>query len=148
MNISTADQDSDSDVSYSIIDEHRLLTDRIDAASYEIERFFAAPAKQTEFHVKLIIDLLEDVRDLAQSHLLHEETLMTKNNFPGAVSHKRDHDYLLKSLIHFTSSLSHGTVPFSSDIGVNLRSWMTYHIRKYDDAYVTFIEAGTLKAPD
>ena len=148
MNISTADQDSDSDVSYSIIDEHRLLTDRIDAASYEIERFFAAPAKQTEFHVKLIIDLLEDVRDLAQSHFLHEETLMTKNNFPGAVSHKRDHDYLLKSLIHFTSSLSHGTVPFSSDIGVNLRSCMTYHIRKYDDAYVTFIEAGTLKAPD
>src|SRR6516165_2947496 len=147
MNISTVDQDSDSDVSYSITDEHRLLTDQIDAASYEIERFFAAPAKQTEFHVKRIIDLLEDVRDLAQTHFWHEETLMTKNNFPGAVSHKRDHDYLLKSLIHFTSSLSHGTVPFSSDIGVNLRSWMTYHIKKYDDAYVTFIEAGTLKAP-
>ena len=148
MNISTAGQDSDSDVSYSIIDEHRLLTDRIDAASYEIERFFAAPAKQTQFNVKRIIDLLEDLRDLAQAHFSHEETLMTKNNFPGAVSHKRDHDYLLKSLIHFTSSLSHGTVPFSSDIGVNLRSWMTYHIKKYDDAYVTFIEAGDLKAPD
>jgi hemerythrin len=148
MNISIVDQDLDSDFSYSIIDEHRLLTDRIDAASYEIERFFAVPAKQTQFAVKRIIDLLEDLRDIAQAHFLHEETLMAKNNFPGAVFHKRDHDYLLKSLIHFTSSLSHGTVPFSSDIGVNLRSWMTYHIKKYDDAYVTFIEAGTLKAPD
>jgi hemerythrin-like metal-binding protein len=148
MNISILDQDLDSDVSYSIIDEHRLLTDRIDAASYEIERFFAAPAKQTQFDVKRIIDLLEDLRDIAQAHFLHEETLMAKDNFPGAFFHKRDHDYLLKSLIHFTSSLSHGTVPFSSDIGVNLRSWMTYHIKKYDDAYVTFIEAGNLKAPD
>ena len=148
MNISIVDEGLDSGVSYSIIDEHSLLTDQIDAASYEIERFFAAPAKQTQFDAKRIIDLLEDPRDIAQAHFLHEETLMAKNNFPGAIFHKRDHDYLLKSLIHFTSSLSHGTVPFSSDIGVNLRSWMTYHIKKYDDAYVTFIEAGTLKAPD
>jgi len=148
MNISIVDEDLDSDVSYSITDEHRLLTDQIDAASYGIERFFASPAKQTQFDAKRIIDLLEDLRDIAQAHFLHEETLMAKNNFPGAIFHKRDHDYLLKSLIHFTSSLSHGTVPFSSDIGVNLRSWMTYHIKKYDDAYVTFIEAGTLKAPD
>ena len=73
---------------------------------------------------------------------------MMKNDFPGAAYHKRDHDYLLKSLIHFTSSLSHGTVPFSPDIGVNLRSWLTYHIKKYDEAYVTFIEAGTLRASD
>jgi hemerythrin-like metal-binding protein len=148
MNNLTADQDSDSEVSFSIEDEHRLLTDRIDAASYEIEKFFAAPANQTQFDAKRIIGLLEDLRDIAQTHFLHEETLMAKHNFPGAAFHKRDHDYLLKSLIHFTSSLSHGTVPFSPDIGANLRSWMTYHIKKYDDAYVTFIEAGNLKAPD
>ena len=48
MNNSTADQDSDSEVSYSIIDEHRLLTDQIDAASYVIERFFAAPTNQSQ----------------------------------------------------------------------------------------------------
>ena len=148
MNNLTADQDPDSEVSLSIADEHRLLEDRIDAASYEIETFFAAPAHQTPFNVKKIIGLLEELRDIAQTHFLHEEALMAKHNFPGAVSHKRDHDYLLKSLIHFTSSLSHGTVSFSPDIGANLRSWMTYHIKKYDDAYVTFIEAGNLKAPD
>ena len=92
--------------------------------------------------------ILEDIRDIAQHHFQHEETLMTKNDFPGAIYHKRDHDYLLKSLIHFTSSLSHGTVPFSPDIGVNLRSWLTYHIKKYDEAYVTFIEGDTAKVRD
>ena len=148
MNNSTADQNSDSEVSYSIIDEHRLLTDQIDAASYVIDRFFAAPTNQSQLDVKRIIALLEDIRDIAQTHFQHEETLMIKNGFPGAIYHKRDHDYLLKSLIHFTSSLSHGTVPFSPNIGVNLRSWLTYHIKKYDEAYVGFIEANKLNAHD
>ena len=148
MNNSTVDQELASEVSYSIIDEHRLLTDQIDAASHEIETFFAATSNQTHLVVKGIIDLLEDIRDIARTHFHHEETLMIKNDFPGAIYHKRDHDYLLKSLIHFTSSLSHETVPFSPDIGVNLRSWMTYHIKKYDDAYVSFIEASNLNAHD
>ena len=148
MNNSTADQETNSQGSHLIVDEHRLLTEKIDAASHEIDIFFAASSNQTQLDVKHIIVLLEDIRDIAETHFQHEEALMMKSDFPGAIYHKRDHDYLLKSLIHFTSSLSHGTVPFSSDIGVNLRSWMTYHIRKYDDAYVTFIEAGNLKTPD
>jgi len=145
MNNPTADQGTNS---YSIIDEHRLLAEKIDAASQEIEIFFAASAKQTQIDVKRIIAFLEELRDIAQTHFQHEEALMIKNDFPGAIVHKRDHDYLLKSLIHFTSSLNHGTVPFSPDMGVNLRSWLTYHIKKYDEAYVTFIEGGHLKARD
>jgi len=39
----------------------------------------------------------------------------------------------------FTSALNHGTTSLSNDMGVNLRSWLTYHIKKYDDAYVAFI---------
>ncbi len=148
MNNSTTDQEENSEFSYSIIDEHRLLTERIETASYEIERFFAAPTNQTQGDVKRIISLLEEIRDIAQTHFQNEEQLMIKNDFPGATYHKRDHDYLLKSLIVFTSSLGHGTVPFSPDIGVNLRSWLTYHIKKYDDTYVSFIEAGKPTARD
>ncbi|HWJ20637.1 MAG TPA: hemerythrin family protein [Geobacterales bacterium] len=148
MNNSTEGQETHSQCSPSIVDEHRLLTEKIDAASHEIESFFAASSSQTRLDVKRIIILLEDIRDIAQTHFQHEETFMIKNDFPGAIYHKRDHDYLLKSLIHFTSSLNHGTVPFSPDIGVNLRSWLTYHIKKYDDAYVAFIEASDLKGHD
>ena len=66
---------------------------------------------------------------------------MANSAFPGFAAHKRDHDYLLKSLINFTSALSHGTVPFSKDMGVNLRSWLTFHIKKYDETYVAFMES-------
>jgi len=132
----------------SIADEHRLLIEHIDAASNAIDLFFAAPANQAGADARRIIALLEDLRDVAQAHFRHEEALMTKTAFPGFTCHKRDHDYLLKNLIHFTSALSHDTVPFAPDIGVNLRSWLTYHIRKYDDAYMAFIETGTFEAGD
>ena len=70
---------------------------------------------------------------------------MEKNVFPGMILHKRDHDYLLKNLIDFTASLSHGKVQFSKDIGINLRSWLSFHIKRYDETYADFI--GTAK-PD
>ncbi len=148
MNNSIPDQEKNSTLSHSIPDEHRLLAEKIDAASHEINLFFVAAANQTQFDAKRIIALLEELRDIAQTHFQHEEALMMKSDFPGAIYHKRDHDYLLKSLIHFTSSLSHGTVPFSPDVGVNLKSWLTYHIKKYDEAYAGFIEAGNLEARD
>ena len=148
MHNSTADQITEPELSSSIVNEHRLLAEKIDAASHEIGKFFASAANQTPFDVKRIITTLEELRDIAKIHFQNEEALMIKNDFPGLVYHKRDHDYLLKSLIHYTSSLSHGTVPFSPDIGVNLRSWLTYHIKKYDEAYVTFLEASHLKGHD
>ena len=148
MNNSFISQDENEQSPTSIIDEHRLLTERIDAASHEIDVFFAAPANRTSSDISRIVAILEELRNVAQVHFQHEETLMTKCNFPGLSFHKRDHDYLLKSLIHFTSSLSHGTVPFGPDMGVNLRSWLTYHIKKYDDAYVGFMGSGRIEGHD
>lgn len=124
----------------SIADEHRLLAERIEEASRQIEVFLSAPADQTAGETQRIIVLLDNLSETARKHFEHEETLMIGNNFPGADAHKRDHDYLLKNLIQFTSALSHGRLPFSKDIGVNLRSWLTYHIKKYDDVYLAYIE--------
>ena len=107
MNNSTPVQETNSIPSHAIVDEHRVLSEKIDAASHVINIFFATSANQTRFDVNKIIALLEELRDIAQAHFRR-----------------------------------HGTVPFSPDIGVNLQSWLTYHIKKYDEAYVSFIEAS------
>jgi hemerythrin-like metal-binding protein len=130
----------------SILEEHRLLTQRIDQASLQIDSFFSASVNQTPSEIQRIIELLEGLIETAHAHFQHEEALMTKSSFPGFVFHKRDHDYLIRSLMDFTSSLSHGTVPISTDIAVNLRSWLTYHIKKYDEAYVAFVESDKRNA--
>jgi hemerythrin-like metal-binding protein len=87
-----------------------------------------------------VSSIAQELLEIAKAHFQHEEAIMAKNEFPGLIFHKRDHDYLIKSLNDFTWSLSHGTVPLSADTGVNLRSWLTYHVKKYDDAYVEFME--------
>ncbi len=130
----------------SIADEHRLLAERIEEASRQIEVFISAPANRTASETQRVVALLNDLSQTARSHFEHEETLMTENNFPGLTFHKRDHDYLLKNLMHFISALSHGTLPFSNDIGVNLQSWLTYHIKKYDDVYLAYSERAKPEA--
>ena len=141
MDISRADSGTHQDVEQSIVEEHRLLAERIDEAGRRVDHFFSTPARQTASEIGEITSLLAKLIETAQAHFQHEEALMVKNEFPGFASHKRDHDYLIRSLIDFTSALNHRTVPVSADIGVNLRSWLTYHIKKFDEAYVVFTEA-------
>jgi hemerythrin-like metal-binding protein len=145
MGVSPTNRDISEEARQSIVEEHRLLAEKIDQACLHIDAFFSAPAKQSPLEFARIVSLLDELIETAHAHFQHEEDLMTKNEFPGLIFHKRDHDYLLRSLMDFTSSLSHETVPVSTDIGVNLRSWLTYHIKKFDEAYVAF--AGSRK-PD
>ncbi len=142
MTISLADQGTNPERRQSIVEEHRLIAEHIDNASRQVEFFFSAPANQSPSDLRQVIVSLEQLVEIAKSHFQHEEGLMASHEFPGLTFHKHDHDYLLQSLKNFTSALSHGTVPFSPDMGVNLRSWLTYHIKKYDDVYVSFIESA------
>jgi hypothetical protein len=40
----------------------------------------------------------------------------------------------------FTSFVNGGAEELSNDVGTNLRSWLTFHIDKYDNAYLAFME--------
>ena len=142
MTASLVDQEVNSERDQSIVEEHRLIAEHIDNASKQVECFFLTPSNQSPSDVRRVIVLLEELLEIAKSHFQHEEALMASHEFPELIFHKRDHDYLIQILKSFTSSLSHGTVPFSPDLGVNLRSWLTYHIKKYDDVYVGFIESS------
>jgi hemerythrin-like metal-binding protein len=125
-----------------LIEEHRLLARRIDKAAVQIDHVCSAPANQTPSEIKRLIELLEGVLEAAREHFQHEEALMTKDGFPGLVVHKRDHDSLIRALKELMSSLGQGPVRLSTDIGMNLRSWLTYHVKRYDEAYAAFAASG------
>ncbi|MFZ1109017.1 MAG: hemerythrin family protein [Rhodomicrobium sp.] len=141
MTISSESGGLSAESQQSITEEHRILKQKIDLASARIVGFCSSAANRNPSEVSNIANLLQDLIVTAQEHFQHEEAIMTKNEFPGLLFHKRDHEYLLRSLMDFASSLSHETVPVSIDIGVNLRSWLSYHIKKYDEAYVAFMDA-------
>ncbi len=142
MSASPANPGLNREAQHSIADEHRLLAESIDRAALWIGQFFSAPPDSRASEAAKIAEFLSELIELAKAHFEHEEDLMKKSEFPGFIIHKRDHDYLIRSLMHFASSLGHGTVPVSSDIGVNLRSWLTFHIKKYDEAYAAFAESA------
>jgi hemerythrin-like metal-binding protein len=130
----------------SLANERWPLAERIEVASRQIEVFFSAQDIQTPAETERVIALLDHLLRTARKHFEQEETSMIDDNFPGFTFHKRDHDYLLKNLTYFISALGHGTLPFSNDIGVNLRSWLTYHTRKYDEVYLAFREGAKPEA--
>jgi hemerythrin-like metal-binding protein len=148
MGISLAGRSTNNETQQSVVEEHRLLAERIDQVSKHIDTFLPSAANRNSSDISGLAVLLAELLEMARAHFQHEEALMAKHEFPGLIFHKRDHDYLLKSLTDFTTALSHGTVPFSKDMGVNLRSWLTYHIKKYDDVYVEFVEAAKPRAGD
>ncbi len=85
----------------SIVEEHRLLAEHIENASKQVEFFFSAPANQSPSDASRVVDLLDQLQEIARSHFQHEEALMASHEFPGLIFHKRDHDYLIQSLEEF-----------------------------------------------
>jgi len=66
---------------------------------------------------------------------------MAETNYDEFLAHKRDHQYLRTSLIHFLESVEHKTIPILPDVGINLRSWLNFHINRFDNTYISYIES-------
>jgi hemerythrin-like metal-binding protein len=130
----------DREILLSIPEEHHVLSDHVDALASQVDLFLRAKANQPAPDIEPIISLLNELSDIARSHFRHEEDIMKQKEFPGLLPHKRDHDYLLRGLQEFTSFVNGGAEELSNDVGTNLRSWLTFHIDKYDNAYLAFME--------
>ncbi len=130
----------------SIADEHRLLAEQVELASLEIGNFFAKTVNRSPSDVKRLVRLLGELIETAEAHFHHEEALMKKDGFPGFFLHKRDHDHLLGKLNRFASLLGCGGGLVPACIGMDLQSWLTWHIEKFDEPYVAFAESLTRDA--
>jgi hemerythrin-like metal-binding protein len=120
----------------SIQQEHKDLAESIRALSDQIDVYCNDYNKYAPHDLRQIVASLQELLNIAKRHFQHEEKIMSINGFSGLVLHKRDHDYLIQSLKDFICSLSHGKIPLSADAGQNLRSWLIYHVKKYDGAYL------------
>jgi hemerythrin-like metal-binding protein len=124
----------------SVTDEHAALAEQIKRVATEIDVIWQAAASPAALRdVSQLIASLRELLKIAQLHFEHEERLMAQNNYPGLLSHKRDHEYLIRGLADFTSALVNETVKVSQSIPDNLTSWLSFHAKKYDDGYQEFI---------
>ena len=112
--------------------EHQCLGAQIKA----IEHLMGEP--QYEAHMMLVT--LRKLIDLAQEHFVHEEESMIDAAFPGILLHRRDHEYLLRGLRDYMSAFVDIADRPPPGLCDNLQSWLGFHCRRYDDAYLRFAE--------
>jgi hemerythrin len=124
----TTCQQAETDISI----EHKEIADQITLIRRELEK--ESPDEAFVAHA------LRELLEITESHFRHEEDIMLIKGFPGMLLHKRDHDYLIKGLSAFTSSLVDATVKLLPGTGAGLQSWLKYLITKFDDAYLAFIQ--------
>ncbi len=119
------------DTSQEGIEEHQAIAAQIDLIREELEE------KQPD--ATLIYDSLRILLEMTKDHFKHEEAQMIIDSYPGMLLHKRDHDYLVKGLRDFTSSLIDGTVTLSPSLAEELKSWVRLHIKRFDNAYQDYL---------
>jgi len=107
--------------------EHQCIFDQMK----RIEALVSEP----DYDSHRVILALRDLLDLAQEHFAHEEEGMISSAFPGAFLRRLDHDYMLRSLRDFIAGLVDTTDRPPSSLCDNLQSWLSFHCRRYDEAY-------------
>jgi hemerythrin-like metal-binding protein len=118
-----------------IFDEHRALAEQIETVCSALAR---TPQDSEE-----AIVTLQDLLKMAKAHFQNEEIIMAASNFPGRLSHQRDHAYLIQGLRGFIGLLANETVPGSPATHGNFRHWLTYHEKKYDNTLLEFMTNPT-----
>jgi hemerythrin len=81
----------------SIADKHYVLAEQIRIISGKLQIVCCAANPQAMRDPEQIVFCLQELLNTARMHFRHEEDIMEKNDYPEIVSHKRDHDYLIKS---------------------------------------------------
>jgi hemerythrin len=111
----------------SIVAEHERLREQIASIDQSI--------RSVPQDVQGVVSAVREVLELTRYHFEHEEALMARSNYREFAAHKRDHDYLRTSLIRFIELVEHRQLPTTPDLGINLKSWLELHIKKYDNPY-------------
>jgi hemerythrin len=111
----------------SIVAEHERLREQIVSIDRSI--------RSVPQNVQGVVSAVREILELTRYHFEHEEALMAGSNYREFAAHKRDHDYLRTSLIRFVELVEHRKLPTTPDLGINLKSWLELHIKKYDDPY-------------
>lgn len=121
----------DSNVFGAETSEHKSIADQINLIRRELDS--SSP------DVTRIYESLRALLSMTEKHFKHEEDRMILEGYPGALLHKRDHDYLVKGLREFTSQIVDETATLSPSVGESLQSWLRFHIKRFDEAYQEFL---------
>lgn len=88
---------------------------------------------------EIIGNIINELVTYTKFHFTAEEKIMQDNNFPGFLSHKREHEMLTKKVMEFQENYKNGRAPLSLEIMQFLKDWLVNHIMKVDKDYSPYL---------
>lgn len=84
---------------------------------------------------KVVPVILERLVDYTRKHLINEENLMLKAQYPEFASHKAEHDRITKEVMTMKKSFDDGNTAISVTLVDFLNKWLQGHILGRDMKY-------------
>ena len=85
-----------------------------------------------------VLDIMNDVRDLAMQHFSFEENLMDEADYPGLDDQQDAHERFLDDITRLEAELMNGTSVPPVKIHGFLADWFADHIREMDFPFAEF----------
>ncbi len=85
--------------------------------------------------------VLQKLVDYALTHFAAEEGLMAKHNFPGLLTHHKEHQEFAQKVTSFIEEYRAGRAGVPVELLFFLQSWLREHILKTDEAYSAYLNA-------
>jgi len=76
--------------------------------------------------------VLGNLVNYTREHFGREEAEMQRIRYPAYLTHKREHDKLIKQVVDLQNSFSSGTALLTITVSKFLRDWLVDHIQKTD----------------
>jgi hemerythrin-like metal-binding protein len=83
----------------------------------------------------VIVPIVTELENYTKNHFSGEEALMERTKYPALAPHRSQHQKFVSQVAEFRSSLQKGQPVNTVDVLDFIRSWLSDHIRKTDQAY-------------
>jgi hemerythrin-like metal-binding protein len=89
----------------------------------------------------VIMGIVEEMKQYAQSHFQTEEEAMEATDYPKRSPHKQEHDSFIEEVLDAADALESGGKITPQEVWAFLRNWLTDHIQGSDKAFGPHLNA-------
>ncbi|MHC4269654.1 MAG: bacteriohemerythrin [Planctomycetota bacterium] len=92
-----------------------------------------------------VMEVLNEMKEYADTHFATEETYMVKFNYSDYESHRKKHQDFIIETTAFFDKITNGDRQLISEILEHLKSWLVNHIQDTDAKYASCFKEHGLK---
>lgn len=91
-------------------------------------------------HLDILIDVVNELEDYTKCHFKTEEDLFVKNNYIGAIEHKKEHDDFVNQVKDFKAEYMRNPGCLTYKLMTFLKNWIVNHINQTDKKYMVMFK--------